>query len=128
MAQIFLDANCLIDVFGHRDEDLATLLDPHQLNISALSLHIFAYVEKLHMPTSLLSQISSLVHVVNLTSMIINHSSQGPTPDFEDNIQLHSAVAIGCQYFLTRDVRLLNMKQWREISVISPEQLPSISP
>lgn len=126
MAKIFLDANCLIDVFGRRDETLATLLNPHQLNISALSLHIFAYVEKLHMPTSLLSQISSLVHVVNLTGVIVNHSAQGPTPDFEDNIQLQSAVAVGCQYFLTRENRLLKMKQWRGVSLISPEQLPSI--
>ena len=127
MAQILIDANCLIDVFGHRDENLATLLDPHQLSISALSRHIFAYIEKLHMPTSLLPQISTLVHVVNLTSIIINHSTQEPTPDFEDNIQLHSAVAIGSQYFLTRDKHLLKMKEWQKVKIISPKQLPSVS-
>ena len=128
MAQIFLDANCLIDVFGRRDETLATLLDPHQLSISALSLHIFAYVEKLHMPAPLIPQISSLVRVVNLTRTIINHSSRGPTSDFEDNIQLHSAKTIDCQYFLTRDNLLLKMKQWQGVSLISPEQLNSVSP
>lgn len=35
---------------------------------------------------------------------------EGPTVDFEDNTQLHSAAEAECDYFLTNDEKLLKMK------------------
>lgn len=125
MAHLFLDANCLIDVFGHRDESLAIILDPHQLSTSVLSLHILAYVGKVSIPSPLLSQIGIMVNIASLTTTITRLSLQGPTANFEDNVQLQTATANGCNYFLTKDARLCKMRQWQRLRIITPQEIPA---
>jgi len=41
----------------------------------------------------------------------------GPTDDFEDNVQLHSAVMGDCDYFLTMDKKLIKMKYFGKMRI-----------
>lgn len=126
MAKLFLDANCLIDLIENRDETLAQQLTGHQLVISALSIHILCYVGKHTMPSNLLDQAHSYFTTVSMNQEIATKSLQGPTPDFEDNVQLHSAQITQCDYFVTRDTKLLQNSAWHLIPVIDPVQLENL--
>jgi len=123
MAHIFLDANCLIDLIENRDLNLADKLAGHQISTSALSIHILCYIGKYHIPSPIVTQLTKLISVVGISSSSVKQSLKGPTPDFEDNIQLFSAQAVACDYFLTRDQALLKQKKWHILPVINPEQL-----
>ncbi len=126
MAKLFLDANCLIDLIENRDETLAQQLTGHQLVISALSIHILCYVGKHTMPSNLLDQALSYFTTVSMNQEIATKSLQGPTPDFEDNVQLHSALFSQCEYFVSRDEKLINSTDWQLVPVIKPIQLKNL--
>lgn len=42
----------------------------------------------------------------------------GPTEDFEDNIQLNSAVVDDCDFFLTDDKKLLKFKVYKKVKIV----------
>ncbi|HNQ16708.1 MAG TPA: hypothetical protein PKJ26_00830 [Candidatus Woesebacteria bacterium] len=126
MAKLFLDANCLIDLIENRDETLAQQLTGHQLVISALSIHILCYVGKHTMPSNLLDQALSYFTTVSMNQEIATKSLQGPTPDFEDNVQLHSALFSQCEYFVSRDTKLLQNSACHLAPVIDPAQLQNL--
>ncbi len=48
--------------------------------------------------------------LVSLDETITMAALVGPTQDFEDNVQIQSALSAECQLFLTRDKNLLKMK------------------
>ncbi len=49
-------------------------------------------------------------NVVELGQETLDIAMGGPTTDLEDNIQLHSAAEAECDYFLTNDKQILNLK------------------
>lgn len=49
-------------------------------------------------------------HLVDFSENILEKALNSPTNDFEDNIQLHSAAHAECDYFLTGDRKLTNLK------------------
>lgn len=49
-------------------------------------------------------------NVIPFSEDVLKKSLNGPTSDFEDNVQLHSAAEAECDYFLTNDEKLLKMK------------------
>lgn len=111
MAKIFLDANRLIDLSeGRGDKNLATSLALHQVYISTLSAHIMFYVGKISVPNYSANATISSFKIVDLSKNILEDSLSGPTPDLEDNIQLHSCAEEDCDYFLTNDKNILKMK------------------
>ncbi len=111
MAKIFLDTNYFIDALHRKPEKhILEPLEGNKIFISPLSIHIYCYIFKLTMKNAtLISQLDPF-HIVDLSDSIITNSLQGPTKDFEDNIQLHSCAYAQCDIFLTEDKKLLSMK------------------
>jgi hypothetical protein len=109
MANIFLDTNFLLDVV-ERQPNKINLLNNHQVYISPLSFHILFYSNKYKVPNLKISKLKDEFFIVDLTESILTHALNGPTSDLEDNIQLHSAAQVLCDYFLTSDQKLLAMK------------------
>lgn len=118
MAKIFLDANIIIDILERRSFDLQDLKG-HSLFVSPLSLHILAYVYKYKCPSESLILALKVYNLVPLDEEVTRRSAGGPTEDFEDNIQLHSAVAAGCEYFLTSDNKLLKPAYFGNLEIRS---------
>ena len=46
-------------------------------------------------------------------------SLDGPTKDLEDNIQLHSAAKTEADFFLTNDKKLLKMKFFGKMRIVT---------
>lgn len=92
MAKIFLDTNCFIDVIGRRPrEELLKFLLDNTLFISPLSFHIYCYIFKIKIPNRNSFEQKEEFQIVEFSEDILTRSLQGPTSDFEDNVQLHSA-------------------------------------
>lgn len=111
MALVFLDPNFLIETIGLRksQKDIPQL-EGHEIFISPLTIHIICYVFKIKIPDTRISEILAQIHLVDLSEEVIRLSLSGPTKDLEDNIQLHSASASNCDYFLTNDAKILKMR------------------
>lgn len=109
MAKIFLDANWVIDITKRKPKS-RQVLDGLQVFISPLSIHILCYYYKLKIPDETLAKFVDEYYLVEISSKLLKKALRGPTPDLEDNIQLHSAAEADCDYFLTNDKKLLKMK------------------
>lgn len=110
MARVFLDANILIDLVEERPNISQEDIRKHKLFISPLSVHILAYTYKYRMLEKRLKDIEKHFSIVSLDETITVKAIAGPTTDFEDNVQLHSAANADCDIFLTSDKKLLNLK------------------
>lgn len=110
MAKVFVDTNILIDLVEERKSAISGHLNGHDLFISPLSFHILLYVTKQKIPYAKLNNIVSNFLVVSFDSNIAYTSLEGPTTDFEDNVQLLSASYAECDIFLTNDEGLLKLK------------------
>lgn len=117
MANIFLDANPLIDIFNQRNPFTIDVIT-HTYYISTLSIHILAYVNKLSIPNPDLNQLPKYFTLLSVTEALIKKASLGPTTDLEDNIQLHSASTAGCDQFLTNDKNLLKLGYFGQTQII----------
>ncbi|GAB4218619.1 MAG: hypothetical protein Fur009_0190 [Candidatus Microgenomates bacterium] len=118
MQKIFLDVNFFIDLTTKRiNIDLKTL-ENNVLYISPLTIHIFVYVYKIKLPNQQLKEFLSLFNIAKIDENIVFNSLEGPTNDFEDNIQLHCASVSGCDLFLTSDKNLLKMKFFGEMKIV----------
>lgn len=82
----------------------------NKVYLSPLSVHIYIYLYKKKMPDQNLLKIQELINFVPIDESITNKSMAGPTSDFEDNLQLHSAASFECDYFLTNDKHLLSLR------------------
>lgn len=125
MALVFLDTNILIDIFEERrDVDLPQLTQ-NNLFCSPLSVHIYTYTYKHKMPyEELVNGLKKLeVEFVPMSRDTALAALSGPTTDFEDNIQLHSAAEAKCDYFLTNDKGLQNMKYFGKTKIL--QKLPN---
>jgi predicted nucleic acid-binding protein len=123
MAKIFLDANVFIDFIEERKDSVSIEgFNKDTLFISALSLHILLYITKQKIPVTKLSQIINLFSVTSVNESVCQDALLGPTDDFEDNVQLHSAAAVECDSFLTRDKKLLALHFFGKMSIVSEIQ------
>lgn len=123
MAKVFLDVNVIIDMLEERKHISLAIIQKHEVYLSPLSIHIFSYVEKKTMPYSPLSEFLQNNNLVDLTESLTNKALIGPTNDFEDNVQLHSAAEVDCDIFLTSDKDLLDMKFFGKTQILPPENL-----
>jgi hypothetical protein len=117
MAKIFLDTNIYIDVLCKRtDRDLSDF-EGHELYISPLSIHILTYVNKYAIPHDVVAVNTEVFNIVPFDGLVSQNALIGPTSDFEDNVQLHSATLADCDFFLTEDKKLLKMKFFGRMKV-----------
>jgi len=120
MAKIFLDTNYFIDAIHRRPEKLILgTLEGHTVYISTLSIHIYYYVYNIKIPNVKVTEQREKFQVVDFSEIILDRSLVGPTADFEDNVQLHSAAESGCDFFLTSDNKLLSMKFFGKTKIVS---------
>lgn len=110
MAKVFLDANILIDLLERRGQISQEDLEDHQVFISPLSVHISAYITKRKVPNSQLTGMMEDLTATIFDEYICSKALEGPTTDFEDNVQLHSAAEAECDLFITNDKQLLALK------------------
>lgn len=118
MARVFLDANLYIDATKRAKEKWKSLRE-HLLFISPLSTHILFYTRKLKVPDIEVNQLQEQFSTVPLTKEVLDKALQGPTTDLEDNIQLHSAAEADCDFFLTSDEKLLQLKFFGKAAIKS---------
>ena len=118
MAKIFLDANTCIDLVESRGTLYGTDLQGHELVISPLSVHILIYVTRHKIPYPTLSRLMKMFLITIFDQSVCDRSLIGPTDDFEDNAQLHSASDAGCDAFLTRDKKLLSLRFFGATKII----------
>lgn len=111
MAKVFLDANAFVDFVEERGNFDLKQLSGHSFFLSPLSIHIISYLYKYRMPEKKLDEkMRETFTLIPLDLTITEHALNGPMPDFEDNVQLHSAVEAECDFFLTSDAKLLKLK------------------
>lgn len=119
MAKIYLDANFFIDLVEERKKDVSlNKFLEDQLFISTLSIHILTYLYKYKIPDNGLNVALKKFNIIDFDKQIVAASLFGPTTDFEDNVQLHSAAASECDYFLTNDAKLLKLKFFGKTQII----------
>ena len=109
MARVFLDTNLYIDVIKRAKEKWEHLR-ASLLFISPLSTHILFYTTKLKVPYNEVAKLQDQFGIIPLTKSVLDKALAGPTSDLEDNIQLHSAAEAECDWLLTNDAKLLNLK------------------
>lgn len=118
MANIYLDANAIVDLIIRKPLLSESLVD-HTLYHSPLTIHILFYSYHIKVPSPKINKSFKKIHIVNLTRVILDKALLGPTDDLEDNIQLHSAAGANCDIFLTNDKKLLKMKFFGKIKIVS---------
>jgi predicted nucleic acid-binding protein len=123
MDKIFLDTNVYIDILENRSSDTISVLDNKLLYISALSVHIHLYIYKYKLPNRSLSKAISEFNIIEIDLGVTKQALEGPTDDFEDNLQLHSATKQDCNLFVSRDKKLLKMIYFGKMKIISPKEL-----
>ena len=118
MAKVFLDTNYFIDALHRKPEKIILeSLENNIVYISPLSVHIYCYIFKIDIKDKpLLTQIDKL-QLVDFSEDVVTRALQGPTSDFEDNVQLHSAANAECDVFLTEDKELLEMKFFGKVRI-----------
>ena len=110
MAKVFLDTNYFIGLANRSPETDTEILNQQQGFISILSCHILFYVNKIKVPDKELNSFIGDFNLIDLGRDILEKALEGPTSDFEDNVQLHSAARAECDIFLTSDKKLLKLK------------------
>ena len=118
MAKIFLDTNTCIDLVESRGKLPGIDLQDHALVISPLSIHILIYVTRQKIPYPTLSHLIKLFSVTVFDQSVCDRSLIGPTKDFEDNVQLHSASDAECDLFLTSDKKLLSLRFFGAMKIV----------
>ncbi|NJC28203.1 PIN domain-containing protein [Neolewinella antarctica] len=115
MRKVFVDTNVLIDVLGKRDGfvssgEVFSLVEFGEIEIfvSTLTYANAHYVlSKSHngaFATKALKEVSSIVSVVDLSKEIVSSSlNDAELPDFEDGLQIYSAVHVQADVIITRD-------------------------
>ncbi|MCJ7740180.1 hypothetical protein MUP32_02560 [Candidatus Microgenomates bacterium] len=118
MAKIFLDTNYFIDIIEQRKTIEIEQFRSHSLYLSPLSIHIYVYLYKLKIPNGKLEKLLDYFTVIPIDEKITINSLEGPTIDFEDNLQLHSAAVSECDYFLTSDKSLLTSRFFGKVQIL----------
>ncbi len=118
MAKIFLDTNYFIDAIHRKpEEEILASLENNIIYISPLSVHIYCYIFKINIQdVKVMAQIEKF-QITDFSEDILTRALIGPTADFEDNVQLHSAAEAECDTFLTKDKQLLDMKFFGKVKL-----------
>jgi len=119
MAKVFLDTNYFIDFAERRKDSNLTQLEDHPLFISPLSIHVLAYIYKYKLPNKKLEGFIAHFTQIPLDRNIVDKAVSGPTIDFEDNVQLHSATEGECDFFLTQDQDLLKLRYFGKTEIVA---------
>lgn len=119
MAKVFLDTNAFIDVIEDRDGRLIGALAGHEFYVSVLSISTWAYIYKHGVPNAKFEHLFDTFSFADATCEIVKKSFLGPTNDFEDNIQLHSAAESNCTIFVTKDKMLLKLGYFGKVRICS---------
>ncbi len=119
MAKIFLDTNILIDLIEQRRKITWDRFLGNSLYISTLSINIYLYTHKGKVPNKKVADAQSYFNYLALSGSIVKNALLGPTNDFEDNIELHSAASEECHFFLTEDKQLLRMIYFGKVKIIN---------
>lgn len=119
MARIFLDANYFIDLVEGRKKISFEKFKSHSLFLSVLTLHIYIYLYKIKLPNKNLEKLLSLFNIIPLEEKVFFSSLKGPFSDFEDNIQLHSSSLADCDFYLTSDKKILQLKFFGKTKIIN---------
>ena len=118
MAKIFLDTNYFIDALHRKPEkEILESLENNSIYISPLSVHIYCYIFKINIKNMPISMQIDTFQLVDFSDEIVARALEGPTSDFEDNVQLHSAANAHCDVFLTEDKKLLEMKFFGKVKI-----------
>ena len=118
MASLFLDTNIFIDIGESRESELHSRLDGNELFVSVLSIANWIYIYKHTVPSSKYSQLFEKFNLIDMTEDLVSKSLIGPTADFEDNVQLHSASEAECILFLTKDEELLKLGYFGNVRIL----------
>lgn len=118
MVRVFLDANIFIDIVEQRRDISLEQFKENKLFISPLSIHILSYIYKYRIPDKKLLELPTYYTIVPADIEIVKKTLIGPTADFEDNVQLHSSAEAECDYFLTSDSKLLDMKFFGKTQIL----------
>jgi len=129
MAKLFLDTNVFIDLLESRSNINIDDFENDTIYVSALSMHIFCYLYKIKIPSKKMEKMLDYFNIVNFDGLVVSNSFVGPTDDFEDNVQLHSAAQADCDLFLTRDKKLLKLGFFGKVrlSLVSSKTNPNSS-
>ena len=132
MKHLFLDTNVIIDVLANREpfsnvsSKLLDYGDKGKLNIyiSALSYSNIYYILRKTCShkemISLLKDIKAISTIMDVTGDIINKAIESGLKDFEDAIQLNTALSNKkIQAMVTRDIKGFKNS---DISVLTPEE------
>lgn len=120
MAKVFLDTNYFIDAIHRKPErQILDRLIGHIPYISTPSFHIYCYTYKIKMPNQKILSQKQKFQLVDFSDNILDKALVGPTKDLEDNIQFHSASEAECDLFLTSDTKLLNLKFFGKVQIVS---------
>lgn len=120
MANIFLDVNILVNVIQQ-----GVSYDTGQKQsyyISALTIHILMYLSR-NRRNELVESLARKLHIVDYTEDIVLKGFTGPTQDYEDNVQLHSAIKGICDLFYTKDKELLKLGYFGSMKIEDPTVL-----
>ncbi len=125
---IFLDANVLVDVLSAREgfEASAEIIESVKNGkekgcLSALTIPIIWYV--LGESKESVKEIETLAKhfkIVSLNSQILNNSFKSDMDDFEDSIQLNSALKGRSEFLITRNKK--DFKLHSGIAILTPEE------
>lgn len=119
MAKVFLDTNYFIDAIHRKPEkQILDVLINSILYISTLSFHIYCYTFKIKIPDQKILDQKEKFQFVDFSEKLLDKALQGPTKDLEDNIQLHSGAEADCDFFLTGDESLLDLKFFGKMQIL----------
>jgi len=117
---VFLDANFVIETIGLRRSEIESEnLKDHEVYVSPLTIHVMCYSFKIKLPDKKIDDFVDQIYLTNFTEDLTKLALSGPTADFEDNIQLHSAAETECNYFLTNNEKLLKMKFFGKTEIVN---------
>ena len=114
-AHIFLDTNVLLDVLARREpfhqaaQRVWTLVESGELrgSVSAISFNNCYYIVRKYgtrdAAEEALRLLRAVFEPVDLTTQVLDRAIDAGWSDFEDAIQLHSAVHAGARTLITRN-------------------------
>ncbi len=115
--KIFLDTNVLLDVFQGRapyydcSAQIWSLAESGkaEVYISAISFNNVHYIIRKHEGKERAQQAVEVLNanfaMVPLTPAVMGKAIQSKMPDFEDAIQFFSALSIGADFIITRNIK-----------------------
>ncbi|MFA5621003.1 MAG: PIN domain-containing protein [Weeksellaceae bacterium] len=115
MQKIFLDTNIIIDFLGERENfylpsaRILTLADQNKIKVftSAVSISTTYYLlSKYENQKAAIEKIRKFKVLCSISVMddeVVEKAMNSDLPDFEDALQYYSALASGCELFITRN-------------------------